>query len=228
MDYLRQGRCAVLVNLAATPIVDYLKCWQLGGVPCNNPDCEGEGGRWNTVPVRWASSTNQHEIFIDEDGAPNPLDYVKMRCITCHPGSATTYSPLDPIVLKRLPDSVRNALPWDWRWPFGEIKLHSVWTDGLDYDATKRQGTSNLLEKVIARSSPGGVRGRRGLGRPRLRAAGGARVRPALVPHVPAAAEQGAAVPRPRVAPPLRPAAHGRPDARRGAARRARGAQAAQ
>ena len=126
MDYVRHGRSCVLVNLAATPHIDYLQCWQLGGVPCNNPDCIGEGGRWNTVPVRWASVHNQHEIFVDEYGAPNPLDYVKMRCLTCHPASQNTYSPLDPVVLKRLPDYVRNKLPWDWRWPFGEIKLHSV------------------------------------------------------------------------------------------------------
>ena len=104
---------------------------RLGGVPCNNPKCKGEGDKWNTIPVGWSSPTRAPLIFIDVDGAPNPMVYMTMKCLTCYPikDRGSTYSPLEPIVLKRMPDLIRDELLWDWRWPFDSVYLHSVWTD---------------------------------------------------------------------------------------------------
>jgi hypothetical protein len=55
----------------------------------------------------------------------------------------------DPIVLKRLPNFVRDELPWDWEWPFDSVYLDRVWTRMFRYDVIKRQGAKNLVEKVM-------------------------------------------------------------------------------
>jgi hypothetical protein len=113
------------------PMLGSLTHNRLGGVPCNNPKCKGTEGKWNTVPVGWSCPSRASLIFIDEGGAPNPLVFMIMKCLTCYPEAkkGSTYSSLDPIVLKRLPDILRDELPWDWKWPFHEVYLHSVWTD---------------------------------------------------------------------------------------------------
>lgn len=71
---------------------------------------------------------------------------MKMRCRTC---KGQPYSCIDPIVLARLPDFVRDELPWDWRWPFESVYLDKAWTDMFRYDVIKRQGAKNLAEKVM-------------------------------------------------------------------------------
>ena len=50
-------------------------------------------------------------------------------------------------------EMLRDALPWDWNWPFCDTLLGKSWTDGLEYDAIRRQGASNMLEKLSIASS---------------------------------------------------------------------------
>ena len=110
-DQLTSGRTAVFVNLATEEHMQILRCFQLGGVPCNNQACAGKNDKWDTSPVNWNIVTGAPLIFVDERGAPNPMLVMKMRCNTCHPGNTgPTYSPLDMVVLKRLPDIMRDQV----------------------------------------------------------------------------------------------------------------------
>jgi hypothetical protein len=52
-------------------------------------------------------------------------------------------------VLERLPEPLRDELPWDWKWAFVDTFLDKSWTNNLNYDMIKRQGVSNMVEKIL-------------------------------------------------------------------------------
>ena len=175
--HLTNGRCIVAVNLATAEMLELLRHSQIGGVPCDNPKCQGGPDGWDTSVIGWLHETRAPQIFIDKDGtllpspllypllscggplplplppagAPNPMTATKMKCNTCK--TRPSYLCTHPIVLQRLPPHVRNALPWDYNWRFQDVFLDSVWTDNFEYDAIKRQGATNCAEKIMIRGA---------------------------------------------------------------------------
>ena len=68
-------------------------------------------------------------------------------------GRSCTFRCIDIVVLKRLPPIIRDALPWDWNWPFVDTFLAKSITDDVQYDTIRRQGLSNMVDKLLIRGS---------------------------------------------------------------------------
>ena len=68
LAHLTHGREVVVVNFSTPETLQLLKMAQIGGVPCNNPNCTGGVDGWDTEPVRWQTDTTAPLVYIDKDG----------------------------------------------------------------------------------------------------------------------------------------------------------------
>lgn len=93
----------------------------------------------------WSTETRAPLTYIDAEGVPNPVSIMKMKCLKCETAFLCTH----PIVLERLPEPLRDELPWDGKWAFVDTFLDKSWTNNLNYDMIKRQGVSNMVEKIL-------------------------------------------------------------------------------
>ena len=80
LDHLSNNRCAVIVNFSTPTHQHMLSSFGIGGVPCGNANCTGgDDKKWHTVPVGWSHHTRAPWSFVDENGASNPLIFMKMK-----------------------------------------------------------------------------------------------------------------------------------------------------
>lgn len=118
-DYIVDDASMFIINFATKENMRTLQEHGLGSVPCGNPACCGNAGRWHTHPVRWDSKTSAPSIVVREDGLSAPMIAACSHCETCK----TVSSHINPITLRRLADvpELVDKLPFDPEWPFGDV-----------------------------------------------------------------------------------------------------------
>ena len=146
-DYIVNGRHLHVVNFCTTECQRELQEVGLMCVPCDNPSCNGQGdGSWDTEPLQWSCETSSPAVNLGKTGLPSPVICMRSKCNTC--GAA--FHHIGAVTLARLRDvpRLRNHLPFDPEWRFGDVSLGVVHTNSMETDMVTRQGMKTLLEKV--------------------------------------------------------------------------------
>lgn len=147
-NHVTANTSIVIINLFTPDAQQILGMNGLACLPCGNPYCKGSSTthKWDTYVDGWQHQHAAPSIFVDENGRSGPMDATRSKCRTCR----TSFYHTNSTMLQRLENvpELLALLPFNPKWNFKDIFLHTALTSNHEYDTITRQGPSNTIDKV--------------------------------------------------------------------------------
>jgi hypothetical protein len=141
-----KNRFVYSVDFNAVETLKLLSDFGQDSVPCGNPDCNGEDGKWHTEPLPPSHQTGGPKLVLGADSLTSALTSGRSRCKIC----CCVFHHFNSVTLRRMPPQAVADLPFahDWVDPHGDWAMVEAVSSAFEYDVNHQQGAQNLADKM--------------------------------------------------------------------------------